>query len=97
MKLETILNKLCCPFDKADLTLDIVTQDIDKNILEGILSCIECKRIYPIVKGIPIMNPDEYREFNMEKPMLEKWEKMKSKPYKLQKPRLLKSNFFVCL
>ncbi|HLS12833.1 MAG TPA: Trm112 family protein [Flavobacteriaceae bacterium] len=79
MKLETILNKLCCPFDKADLTLDIVTQDIDKNILEGILSCIECKRIYPIVKGIPIMNPDEYREFDMEKPMLEKWEKMKSK------------------
>lgn len=78
MKLETILNKLCCPFDKADLTLDIVTQDIDENILEGILSCTECKRIYPIVKGIPIMNPDEYREFDMEKPMLEKWEKSKS-------------------
>ena len=75
MKLKTILNKLCCPFDKGDLTLDIVTQDIDENILEGILSCKECKRIYPIIKGIPIMNPDEYREFDMEKPMLEKWQK----------------------
>ena len=82
MKLETILNKLCCPFDKADLTLEIVTQDIDENILEGILSCTECKRIYPIVKGIPIMNPDEYREFDMEKPMLEKWEKLKSRTIK---------------
>jgi len=77
MKLETILNKLCCPFDKGDLSLEIVTQDIEENILEGILSCTECKRIYPIVKGIPIMNPDEYREFDMEKPMLEKWEKEK--------------------
>lgn len=77
MKLKTILNKLCCPFDKGDLTLDIVTQDIDENILEGILSCKECKRIYPIIKGIPIMNPDEYREFDMEKPMLEKWKKEK--------------------
>jgi len=77
MKLETILNKLCCPFDKGDLNLEIVTQDIEENILEGILSCTECKRIYPIVKGIPIMNPDEYREFDMEKPMLEKWEKEK--------------------
>ena len=75
MKLKTILNKLCCPFDKGDLTLDIVTQDIDENIIEGILSCKECKRIYPIIKGIPIMNPDEYREFDMEKPMLEKWQK----------------------
>lgn len=77
MKLKTILNKLCCPFDKGDLTLDIVTQDIDENIIEGILSCKECKRIYPIIKGIPIMNPDEYREFDMEKPMLEKWKKEK--------------------
>lgn len=75
MKLKTILNKLCCPFDKGELTLDIVTQDVKENILEGILHCKECKRIYPIVKGIPIMNPDEYREFDMEKPMLEKWKK----------------------
>lgn len=77
MQLKTILHKLCCPFDKSDLKLEIVTQDLNENILEGILSCSTCQRVYPIVKGIPIMNPDEYREFDMERPMLEKWEKIK--------------------
>ena len=91
MKLETILNKLCCPFDKGDLTLEIVTQDIDENILEGILSCAECKRIYPIVKGIPIMNPDEYREFDMEKPMLEKWKKEKKEALHSAEVKSIKS------
>lgn len=77
MQFKTILHKLCCPFDKSDLKLEIVTQDLNENILEGILSCSTCQRVYPIVKGIPIMNPDEYREFDMERPMLEKWEKIK--------------------
>lgn len=77
MKLSTILNKLCCPFDKGDLKLEIITQDLNETILEGILSCANCKRVYPILKGIPIMNPDEYREFDLEKPMLERWEAMK--------------------
>lgn len=77
MKLNTIINKLCCPFDKSDLSLEIITQDVNEIILEGILSCACCKRIYPIIKGIPIMNPDEYREFDLEKPMLERWEAMK--------------------
>jgi len=72
MKPETI-NKLCCPFDKADLALQIITQDIEKNILEGLLSCKQCHRYYPIIKGIPIMSPDEYREFNLEQPVIESW------------------------
>lgn len=72
MKIETI-NKLCCPFDKADLSLQIITQEIDKNILEGILSCKQCNRYYPIIKGIPIMSPDEYREFDLEQPVIESW------------------------
>jgi len=75
MRLETI-NKLCCPFDKSDLTLRIITKDEQDNILEGILSCASCKRVYPIVSGIPIMSPDEYRDFKFEQPMLEKWEKL---------------------
>jgi len=72
MKPETI-NKLCCPFDKADLSLQIITQDLEKNILEGLLSCKQCDRYYPIIKGIPIMSPDEYREFNLEQPVIESW------------------------
>ncbi len=72
MKIETI-NKLCCPFDKNDLDLTVVTKDTRENIIEGMLICKECKRIYPIVSGIPIMSPDEYREFKLEQPLLEEW------------------------
>lgn len=72
MRTSTI-NKLCCPFDKSDLELTVVLKDLEENILEGFLTCQKCKRIYPMIKGIPIMNPDEYREFRLEAPMLEKW------------------------
>ena len=68
------IEKLCCPFDKSDLDLKIISQDIHNNIKEGMLSCTQCNRYYPIVSGIPIMNPDEYREFTLEIPLLEKWQ-----------------------
>ncbi|SHN10335.1 Uncharacterized conserved protein YbaR, Trm112 family [Cyclobacterium lianum] len=74
MKLTTI-DKLCCPFDHADLELTRITEDTGGKIIEGWLYCPDCKRIYPIVKGIPIMSPDAYREFEMEKPLFEKWQK----------------------
>jgi len=74
MKLETI-NKLCCPFDKGDLGLTEITKDINDNILEGFFVCSSCNRFYPIVKGIPIMSPDEYREFKLEQPLIERWQK----------------------
>lgn len=74
MRLKTI-EKLCCPFDKSDVQLTTITKDTEENILEGFLTCEKCKRIYPIVKGIPIMNPDEYREPELEKPLLEQWKK----------------------
>lgn len=72
MRLETI-KKLCCPFDKADLELTIITKNVDGNIVEGYLYCNDCKRIYPIVSSIPIMSPDEYRDFKLEQPLLERW------------------------
>lgn len=68
------IKKLCCPFDKGELELTIVAQDLHANVEEGYLYCDDCKRIYPIVKGIPIMNPDEYRESKLERPILQKWE-----------------------
>ncbi|MEQ8419020.1 MAG: Trm112 family protein [Arenibacter algicola] len=74
MKTETI-NKLCCPFDKGDFGLTEITKDVDDNILEGFFVCSSCKRLYPIVRGIPIMSPDEYREFKLEQPLMEKWQK----------------------
>lgn len=74
MQLETILNKLCCPFDKADLDLKPIVKDDDDHIIEGILTCTKCRRLYPIVSGIPIMTPDEFRDQSLEQPLFEKWE-----------------------
>ena len=74
MKTETI-NKLCCPFDKADLALHIILQDVEKNVLEGLLTCKQCNRYYPIIRGIPIMSPDEFREFKLEQPLIDSWKK----------------------
>ena len=73
MRIATI-KKLCCPFDKEDLELTPIMEDLDENIIEGFLTCNNCKRFFPIVKGIPIMNPDAYREFRFEQPLLEKWQ-----------------------
>lgn len=70
---KATINMLCCPFDKADLDLKIIGEDLEGNVLEGIFTCTSCKRVYPIVKGVPIMNPDEYRENSVEKGILDKY------------------------
>lgn len=73
MRTDTI-EKLCCPFDRSDLDLTRITSDTEGRIIEGFLLCNSCKRIYPIVKGIPIMSPDEFREFRLEQPLLDSWQ-----------------------
>ena len=70
-------DKLCCPMDKQELELHIfhieeIENDEDE-ILEGLFICPECQRYYPVIYGIPIMTPDEYRETALEAPLLEKW------------------------
>lgn len=72
MQLKTI-EKLCCPFDKSDLNLQVLVKDTAQNIIEGILNCTVCQRNYPIVYGVPIMAPDEYRQIQLEQPIIEKW------------------------
>lgn len=72
MKITTIA-KLCCPFDKQDLQLQTLAQDIDQNVIEGILSCSTCLRNYPIIYGVPIMSPDEYRQIALEQPVVDRW------------------------
>lgn len=69
----SLLEKLCCPQDKHDLVLQVFAKKDNGDILEGLLTCAECKRYYPIIYGIPIMTPDEYREKALEAPMLKKW------------------------
>lgn len=65
MKIKTI-DKLCCPLDKADLKLDIIEQTLEEDVRLGSLTCTQCRRFYPIISGIPIMNPDEYRDLKIE-------------------------------
>lgn len=72
MKTKT-LKKLCCPFDKKDVNLTVISKDTEENVLEGFLNCTHCKRIYPIIKGIPVMSPDEYREYKLEQPLLDSY------------------------
>lgn len=73
MKLKTI-DKLCCPFDKGDLQLQVLVKDIEHNVLEGMLTCKTCQRKYPIVYGVPIMAPDEYRQPALERPVIQRWQ-----------------------
>ncbi|HYF69862.1 MAG TPA: Trm112 family protein [Ohtaekwangia sp.] len=69
---QNFLNKLACPFDKRDLSVKIFKQD-QEEIKEGILICSHCQRYYPIVHGIPVMSPDEYRQVELEIPLLARW------------------------
>ena len=71
---QSLIQKLCCPFDKQDLELKTFVKDTEENIVEGLLTCPHCKRYYPIAYGVPIMTPDEYREPQLETPLLERWE-----------------------
>lgn len=76
MKKKTI-DQLCCPFDKGDLSLEVINYNEEEQaVVEGILHCATCQRVYPIISGIPIMTPDEYREESLEKPVLEKWQNL---------------------
>ena len=73
MKQKTI-EKLCCPFDKSDLQLQVFLKDIEHNVLEGILTCTICQRKYRVVYGVPIMAPDEYRQPSLEQPVIKRWQ-----------------------
>ena len=57
MKKE-ILDILCCPTCKADLTIDIEKEEEDEIIL-GTLTCTKCHATYPIEDGIPNLLPKE--------------------------------------
>lgn len=68
-----LLDKLCCPFDKSDLKIQVIQETDSQEIIEGLLTCSTCQRYFPIIYGIPIMTPDEYREKSLELPNLERW------------------------
>lgn len=67
-----IIKKMCCPFDHNDLDLQVFKEQ-NEIVEEGLFRCNKCHRYYPIVAGIPIMTPDEFRERGFELPFLQKW------------------------
>ena len=69
----SFVDKLCCPFDHASLSLAEFVKNQSGDILEGLLTCPNCKRYYPIIYGIPIMTPDTYRENALEAPVMARW------------------------
>ncbi len=69
----SLLNKLCCPVDKKDLEIKVFATYEEDEIIEALMTCPECKRYYPVIYGIPIMTPDEFREKSLEEPTLRKW------------------------
>ena len=55
-----LIDILCCPICKSDLTLSIEKED-KKEIVRGTLQCQKCKVDYPIEEGIPNMLPPNER------------------------------------
>ncbi|HVL88283.1 MAG TPA: methytransferase partner Trm112 [Candidatus Thermoplasmatota archaeon] len=53
-----LLEILCCPVHKTDLTLTVSRED-GGEILSGKLRCETCRFDYPIEDGIPNLLPPE--------------------------------------
>ncbi len=51
---------VCCPEDRAKLTLVATKRDEHEDVLEGTLTCTQCGFVYPIEAGIPNLLPPEY-------------------------------------
>jgi len=56
-----LMEILCCPVCKGDLTLSISRQEGDE-VIEGNLSCARCPAEYPITDGIPDLLPPDQRD-----------------------------------
>jgi len=69
---KSLLGKIVCPFDHRELHLNIIKED-QLHVIEGVFTCADCNRYYPIIHGVPIFSPDEYREKQLEQPLLERW------------------------
>lgn len=70
----SLARKLCCPMDKHDLEIEVFAQDeAIGEILEALMTCPRCSRYFPVIYGIPVLIPDEYRDRSLEGRLLKKW------------------------
>jgi uncharacterized protein YbaR (Trm112 family) len=51
-----MMDIICCPTCKSDLTLTVSKED-EKEVIEGQLKCSNCDVEYPINEGIPNLLP----------------------------------------
>lgn len=71
---RTLMEILACPICKhAPLNL-LIFEEKDE-IIEGIITCSDCNRWYPIIDEIPHMLPDNLRSEKEDLPFLKKWKK----------------------
>jgi len=68
-----LLDILACPIDKH-YPLDLIElNSAGDKIIEGVISCSQCKRYYPIIDEIPVMLPDELRNKKDDLDFLVRW------------------------
>jgi uncharacterized protein YbaR (Trm112 family) len=86
-----LLDILACPICKH-YPLDLLVFEEKEEIDEGMLTCSNCGRWYPIIEAIPHMLPDDLREFNDDTGFLAKWKERvpeavlkEGKPFNLPK------------
>jgi len=64
---------LACPIDKH-YPLELLELSVSGDtIVEGVLTCSECGRYYPIIEEIPVMLPDNLRSMKEDQGFLQKW------------------------
>jgi uncharacterized protein YbaR (Trm112 family) len=68
-----LLDILACPIDKHYPLQMIELNASGDKVVDGVLSCDQCKRFYPIIDEIPMMLPDELRNKKEDIDFLVKW------------------------
>jgi uncharacterized protein YbaR (Trm112 family) len=58
---EKLMDILCCPVCKKELSLNITEHDAEE-IIQGTLYCKTCDFTYPIQDGIPNLLPPDYHD-----------------------------------
>ena len=86
-----LMEILACPLDKH-YPLELHVFEEKEEIVEGMLTCSQCGRWYPIIDEIPELLPDDLREARQDLKWLERWkEKAPSKILAEGKPFALRS------
>lgn len=59
-----LLKILSCPYNE-DSHLEMRVRKKENNeIIEGVLTCEKCERIFPIISGVPYLLPDDFKSKN---------------------------------